>query len=99
MTARIDISEIQLKQLDTSSIALISKFAISLQKHNGKFISLRDECALKKVVYEAKKTDSAELREIYVRLKSALKTHFNSKQGHNFIALNSNANGTQLQHR
>lgn len=88
MAPRIDISEIQLQQLNTASLALIAKFAHHLQKHNGKVISLRDEYALQIVVREAKKTDSAELREIYTKLKCALRAHLNSKQGQVLLALN-----------
>jgi hypothetical protein len=88
MVPRIDISEIQLLQLNTASLALIAKFAHCLQKHYGKVISLRDEHALRVVVSEAKHTDSAELREIYTKLKYALKTHLNTKQGQALLALN-----------
>jgi hypothetical protein len=82
VVSKIDISEIQLKQLDAASIALIAKFAYVLKKHNGEVISLRNEHALRIVVYQAKMTDSAELKEIYARIKFALKARLNSKKGY-----------------
>jgi hypothetical protein len=52
----------------------------SLKIHNGNIISLRDEQALRSVVREAKRFDSAELQKIYAALKCALKTHLNITQ-------------------
>jgi hypothetical protein len=80
MASKTDISELRLQQLNTESLALIAKFADSLKIHNGNIISLRDEQALRSVVREAKRFDSAELQKIYAALKCALKTHLNITQ-------------------
>ena len=96
---KINISKIRLQQLNTTSLALIAKFAHSLKAHNGNVISLRDEYALKSVVREAKNSDSAELGEIYAQLKGALKTHLNSKKEGNLRSSDMSENQTTLDNR
>lgn len=99
MPSKISISELQLQQLDTASLALIAKFAYALKVHDGNVISLRDEHALRSVVHEAKKSDSAELRQIYEELKRALKVHLNSKQDGKLRPLSTLENQTKLNNR
>lgn len=80
MASKIDISEIQLKQLDNSSLVWITKFAHTLKKHNGTIIYLRGDNVLKQVVNEAKKAHSNELNSIYQQLKSAMRSHLNKRK-------------------
>ncbi len=80
MVSKVDISDIRLDQLDRSSVAWVAKFAHTLRQHNGEVISLTDINVLEKVVAEAKKTESDELKSIYLSLKSAMKAHMNKKR-------------------
>lgn len=96
---KINISKLKLQQLNTTSLALIAKFAHSLKAYNGNVISLRDEHALRSVIREAKKSDSAELQEIYAELKGALKTHLNSKREGDLRDLDTPKDQTKLNTR
>lgn len=72
MVSKIDISGIRLDQLNSARVAWISKFAHILRQRNRKVISLRDDDVLKNMVYEAKRTDSNELKKIYRQLKATI---------------------------
>ncbi len=78
MVSKIDITQIRVEQLDASSLTWITKFAHALEKQSGKKLVLRDKNVLRNVVSEAKRTDSAELKEIYSNLKTALRRNINS---------------------
>jgi hypothetical protein len=96
MPSKVSISELQLQQLGTASLALVAKFAYALKAHNGNVINLRGEYALRSVVDQAKRSDSAELRQIYAELKRALKVHLNSKQDGKLRPLGTLVNQTKL---
>jgi hypothetical protein len=80
VVSKIDISRITIDQLDATCLTWITKFAVALQKHNGEVLALREQNLLANIVSQAKRTDSAELRNIYVNLKSALRWHLSSQQ-------------------
>ncbi len=75
MTDKIDISKLQTKQLDATSLNWILKFAQALEKHNGTVLELRSDNLLQQLVNQAKQNHTAELQEIYQTLKSSLRAH------------------------
>jgi len=77
MTMKIDISKVQIEQLDATSLNWITKFAKALESHNGTILKLRSANLLQQIVKHAKQHDAGELQEIYQNLKSSLRAQVN----------------------
>ncbi len=80
MSAKVSIASISQTHLDSVCLKWVAKIARALYAHDGTVIDLQDQFVLRIVVAQAKRTDSQEVRKLYMRLKAALRTHINSEQ-------------------
>lgn len=79
MSSKVSIASISQAHLDSICLKWIAKIAHALHAYDGTIIDLQDQFVLRIVVAEAKRTESEEIRNLYKRLKAALRTHINSE--------------------
>jgi len=78
MSSKVSIASIAQTQLNSVCLKWIAKIARALDAHDGTEIDLQDQFVLRVIVEQAKRTDSDEVRKLYMRLKTALRNHINS---------------------
>ena len=79
LSSKVSIASISQAHLDNACLKWIAKIARALKAHDGTVIDLQDQFVLRIVVAEAKRTQSEEVRQLYMRLKTALRNHINSE--------------------
>ena len=80
MSSKINISEIQLSELNNACLMWISKFTRELKAQGGPVIRMQDENVLASIIHEAKHSDDTTLLAIYDGLKTELKAYLNSSE-------------------
>ena len=78
MAYKINISDLTTAQLSASCLVKITRFAVALERHNGKVLNLKNEHVLRELVKEAKAADTTELDDLYRSLKLEISKHINS---------------------
>lgn len=69
---KVQLRDVQLGQLNTESLLLVSRFSRVLKQHNGKHLSMQGPNLLNTLAVHARKTRNEELKEIYAELKAEI---------------------------
>jgi len=73
MVVRVNLNEIQLKDLNNDCLLLATKFVRTLKAYNGKVLRLQDKDILMKIAKRSRATKNQELKDIYAELKEEIK--------------------------
>ena len=74
---RVKLKDVEVVDLNSVCIMIISKFARVLREHNGTVIELRDKHVVREVAKHAAMARNPQLEALYMRLKVEIKNHLN----------------------
>lgn len=73
MAVKVNLNDIQLKDLNNECLLLATKFARTQKAYNGKVLRLQDKKVLTNISKMARSTRNQELKNIYATLKEEIK--------------------------
>jgi len=73
MTTKIKLADIEITQLSTEALNLLSMITIRIRKASGKPVSFADPKLLEKISYKYKRIDDPEINGLYKEFKQAVK--------------------------
>lgn len=78
MGTKINIANLELGQLNSECVSVITMFARELEQQKGVVIMLTDEHLIRQIIRHAHDSPSQKLEALYLRLKVAIKKLINS---------------------
>jgi len=72
MAVKIRLKDLQLGQLNTECLLLVSRFVRVLKQHNGTQLRMQDDDILNYIADYARRTRNKELKAIYTELKEEI---------------------------
>lgn len=70
---KIKLADIQITQLSTEALNLLSMITVRIRKASGKHFSFSDPRLLEKISYKYKRIDDPEINGLYKEFKQAVK--------------------------
>jgi len=83
MSKKIKLADIEINQLSTEALNLLSMITLRIRKASGKHMSFSDPRLLEKISYKYKRLNDPEINGLYKEFKQAVKNslHVSLSQG------------------